>query len=242
MKAFIFAAGLGTRLKPLTDTMPKALVPVGGKPLLDRVVGRMKNAGINEFVINTHHFADKIDEHLNMVGNYGCKIDVSFEKDYPLETGGGIKAARKFLEGSGMFLAHNVDILTNINLADFISEYKSDGIATLLVSNRESSRYLLFNESMRLVGWTNIKTGEVKSPFSNLNPSEYRKMAFSGIHIISDKVFPLMESEPEVFSIIDFYLRVAAEYPVYGVEIKGATFLDVGKQDSLLKAEEMGLL
>lgn len=241
MKAFIFAAGLGTRLKPLTDTMPKALVPVGGKPLLDRTVENLKKAGIDEFVINAHHFAGQIIARVEEMGSYGCKVDISLESERPLETGGGIKKARRFLEEEEFFLAHNVDILTNLDYAWFSTQMRKGALATLLVSRRESSRYLLFDEDMRLAGWTNVKTGEVKSPYGDIEPGEYRKMAFSGIQLISRDVFPLMEDEGEAFSIIDFYLRVAADHPIYGVEAPRLKVLDVGKMDSLPKAEEMGL-
>lgn len=240
MKAMIFAAGLGTRLRPLTDTMPKALVPVGGVPMLDRVILKLKDAGIKDFVINTHHFSDQIVNHLEEKDNFGCRIDLSIEQDHPFETGGGIKAARRFLENEDTFLVHNVDILSNLDISSFCSHNLPDGsLALLLVSSRESSRYLLFDEEMKLKGWMNSKTGEIKSPFKNLDPNTCTWKAFSGIHLISNKVFPLMENEPEVFSIIDFYLKNAAQYSIYGIEVQELKLIDIGKREALSVAEGM---
>ena len=240
MKAMIFAAGLGTRLRPLTDTIPKALVPVGGVPMLDRVILKLKDAGIKDFVINAHHFSDQIVRHLQERNNFGCRIDLSIEKDCPLETGGGIKKARRFLENENTFLVHNVDILSNLDIASFCSnKLTEDALALLLVSSRESSRYLLFDEGMRLKGWMNSRTGEIKSPIKDLNPESCIKKAFSGIHLISNRVFPLMENEPEVFSIIDFYLKHAAQHNIYGIEVPGLELIDIGKPETLSAAGEI---
>lgn len=241
MKAMIFAAGLGTRLKPLTDTMPKALVPVAGKPLLRHVMDKLTAAGIDDVTVNVHHFADQIIDYLS--DNYGLSdrpgpgVHVSDERELLRETGGGIAHARHFLDGGGPFLIHNVDILSNLDLGALFAAHRSDSLATLVVSERESSRYLLFDGEMRLVGWTNAKTGEVKTPFGNLDLHSCRKLAFSGIHLMSPSVFPLMEGRGERFPIIDFYLSVAASQRVTGYIPSSLELLDVGKIGSLPEAE-----
>ena len=198
MKALIFAAGLGTRLKPITDTMPKALVPVGGKPLIEHVARKLKASGVDSAVVNVHHFADQIEEWIGVDASNprgtGLSMQVSDERDQLLETGGGILKAEEYLHGCGNFLVHNVDILSNLDIKGFASKVQADALATLLVSERETQRYLLFDpQTMRLVGWTNVKTGEVKSPFQDIQPDSCVKMAFSGIHMISDKVFDIMQ-------------------------------------------------
>lgn len=215
MKAMIFAAGLGTRLRPLTDTMPKALVQVGGKPLLLRVVEKLKSAGFDDFVINVHHFADMIEDYARANGNFGVKVAFSDERDLLRDTGGGILHARNLLLGDkaldmsasscveveseagaeatdGFFLVHNVDIISNLDIRWFCSQARPDALAVLLVSERQSSRYLLFDDSMRLVGWTNVRTGEVKSPYRDLDVSKCHRYAFSGIHLVSDRIFGAM--------------------------------------------------
>lgn len=238
MKAMIFAAGLGTRLKPITDTMPKALVPVDGKPLLKIVADKLISAGASSLVINAHHFADQIVGYVRDQEDFGIDCKISVEHGKPLETGGGIMHARAMLEGCGPFLVHNVDILSNLDLKQFVSLAHPDALATLHVSRRTSSRYLLFDKDMRLVGWLNEKTGETRSPYGSIDPTKYEKFAFSGIHFISERIFEIMEAEvmPECFSIIDFYLRHAAGFPVYGVETEGFRMLDVGKTDTLAVA------
>ena len=165
MKAMIFAAGLGTRLRPLTDTMPKALVPVCGNPLLYHVITKLKAAGYTELVINVHHFAGQIREYL-ATHDFGLSISVSDESDLLLETGGGIAHAKDLLLPTDEpFLIHNVDILSNLDIPWLRSQTRPEALSTLLVSERETSRYLLFDDAMRLVGWTNVTTGEVKSPY-----------------------------------------------------------------------------
>lgn len=257
MKAMIFAAGLGTRLKPLTDTLPKALVPVAGRPLIGHVLDKLDSCTddadgkplFDGYVVNVHHFADKIEEWLADTGRLP-EVAVSDERVRLLETGGGILHARHLLEGCGSFLVHNVDILSNVDLEWFASQVRPDSLATLLVSERKTSRYLLFDpRTMRLVGWTNVQTGEVRSPYPDLDLSRCRALAFSGIHIISDNVFDIMESyasasgliesdgNPVRFSIMDFYLSVCHTYNIYGVTAGNLNLLDVGKLDSLSAAE-----
>jgi len=235
MKAFIFAAGMGTRLKPLTDTMPKALVPVSGErvvtdgtgtPMIDVVIAKLKTEGFNQFVVNVHHFAEQIIKHFE--GNKN--IEISDERDLLRDTGGAVRHAYMLgIDLGDKFLVHNVDIASNVDLRRMIDDVREEALATLLVSERETSRYLLFNDEMRLVGWTNVKTGEVKTPYEQLDVEKCRKRAFSGIHIISGKVGELMKEWPAVFSVVDFYLAMCKDYRIYGYEQKGVHVKDMGK-------------
>ena len=236
MKCVIFAAGLGTRLRPLTDNMPKALVPVAGKPLLAHVLEKMAAAGFSDAVVNVHHFADQIIDYL-ATHDFGLRVVVSDERELLLETGGGLRHAQSLLNADAPFLVHNVDILSNLDLAAFYKMHQSCDLATLLVSDRKTSRYLLFDEQQRLVGWTNVQTGEVRSPYQNLDVKACQKLAFAGIHTISTDIFPLMEGWPDRFSIIDFYLSVCATHTIRGVQMPNLRMLDVGKIDSLHEAE-----
>lgn len=236
MKCLIFAAGLGTRLKPLTDTMPKAMVPVAGKPLIEHILCKVAAAGFDEAVINVHHFADQIIEFVAR-HDFGLKIAISDEREALLETGGGIKKAQSLIGTAEPFLVHNVDILSNLNLSEFYRLHRRADLATLLVSRRATNRYLLFDANRRLVGWTNLSTGEVKSPYPDLDVTQCEKLAFAGIHVISPAVFKLMETWSGKFSIIDFYLSVCATQTIRGVEIPRMQMLDVGKVDSLREAE-----
>ena len=239
MKAMIFAAGLGTRLKPFTEAHPKALFPVAGVPLLKRVASRLFEGGIESLVINTHHFAGQIEEYVSRDPLLSTRCALSPEPGLLLETGGGILNARQYLEGSGPFLAHNVDVLSNLDLHRFIADHRPDTLATLVVSERKTSRYLLFDEEMRLTGWTDLRTGEVRSPFPGLDPARNRMLAFAGIHLLSDRVFSAMEAcgFSGRFSIIDFYLQAAARYPIYGFVPEGFRMMDVGKVETLGQAE-----
>jgi len=238
MKAMIFAAGLGTRLRPLTDTVPKALVEVGGVPMLERVILKLKAAGFTELVVNVHHFAEQIEDFLASRGDFGLHIDVSREPGEALETGGGIRHAAALLKGSGRFLVHNADILSNLDLRWLLSADSPDSLATLVLSESdEADRYLLFDEEMRLTGWTNVRTGEVKSPFPDFDPSRYRRLSFCGIQILSEEIPGMMEAWPEKFSIIDFYLAAAATGRVRGVLATGLELIDIGSPSKLAEAE-----
>ena len=230
----VFAAGLGTRLRPLTDSMPKALVPVCGQPLLWHVLHKLREAGYDELIVNVHHFAEQIKDYL-AGQDFGVRIHISDESDLLRETGGGIRHAQWFLDGSESFLVHNVDIISDLDLAWFRGQMRPGALATLLVSERQTQRYLLFNDDMRLVGWTNIATGEVRSPYKDLKPEECRRYAFAGIHCISPAIFKLFEERhcQERFPIIDFYLDVCAEHPIYGAAPEKLRMIDVGKLDSL---------
>lgn len=234
----IFAAGLGTRLKPLTDTVPKALVPVAGQPLLWHVVQKLKAAGFERLVVNVHHFADQIVDYLKENNNFGLDIRISDERDGLLETGGGIKKALPLFDAESPILIHNVDILSNVDVAelyDNVSQNHQD--ALLLVSWRKTKRYLLFDEEYILDGWTNIETGEVRSPYPSLNPSELKQLAFSGIHVLSPRVYPLFKNMPNRFGIMDFYLKYCHQCAFMGLEKKDLRLMDVGKLDTLDQAE-----
>lgn len=236
-QAMIFAAGLGTRLKPITDTMPKALVPVAGKPLLCHVLRKMQDAGMERVVVNVHHFANQIVHFLRDNPPQGLDIRISDESQQLLETGGGIKKARPLFDNASPVLIHNVDILSNARLE---SLYQTEGDAALLVSDRPSSRRLLFDDDMRLVGWRNMNTGEIRSPHSWVKEADQTgrltRLAFSGIHLFSHSLFPLMDEWPERFPIIDFYLQACATKLIRGVPQPDLRLIDVGKLDSLDQA------
>ncbi len=241
MKALVFAAGLGTRLRPLTDTMPKALVPVAGVPMLERVLCKLRDAGLDSFVVNVHHFAEQIERFLAEKGNFGVPVAISREEREPLETGGGIRHAAPLLASpSGRFLVHNVDILSDLDVRWFLAQDDPQSLATLLLIDAPADRYLLFDDEMRLVGWTNVRTGEVKSPFlPDFDPSKYRRYSFCGIHIVSEAVFDKMASWPERFSIIDFYLQQAAENKIRGVLAPDLQLIDIGSPAKLAEADAL---
>ena len=240
-QAMVFAAGLGTRLKPLTDTMPKALVRVGGQPLLWHVIMKLKAAGYERIVVNVHHFAQQIVDYLSANDNFGLDIRISDETSGLLETGGGIRKAMPLFDPSSPVLIHNVDILTRgLSLLCETRDAQRDcplcedphPAALLLVSERKTKRYLLFDDNLRLQGWTNIETGEVKGRVGD------RRLAFSGIHVLWPTIFPLLEQMPERFPIMDFYLKVCADCVIRGYEQKYLQLLDVGKLDTLDQANE----
>ena len=232
----IFAAGLGTRLKPLTDTMPKALVRVGGKPLIEHVIRKLKSSGVERVVVNVHHFARQVIDYLQENDNFGLDVRISDESAKLLDTGGGLKKAAPLFKPDAPVLIHNVDILSNVDLG-WLYENSKGSDAVLLVSERKTKRYLLFNDDMRLVGWTNVETGEVKSPYENLDVSACKMYAFSGIHVFSPRLFPLMDSFPDKFGIIDFYLKVCGEAVIKACVKPDLRLLDVGKLDTLAEAE-----
>ena len=235
MKALIFAAGLGTRLKPLTDNKPKALVEVYDEPLLAHVLRKLARSGYTEVVINVHHFGEQIIDYIGQHPIEGMDIRISDERTALLDTGGGIRQAGELFTQDGKpFLIHNVDIFSNLDLKDFYNTYPTCEGATLLVSERKTSRYLLFTPTdNRLVGWTNIQTGEVKSPYPNLRVEDCRMYAFAGIHIFSQSLLQWMKDWPSRFSIIDFYLSVADKVPIIGVPKSDLQLVDVGKPETL---------
>ncbi len=239
MKAMIFAAGMGTRLKPLTDTIPKALVPVAGKPLLQHTIEKLIASGFNEIIINVHHFAEMIIDFVLANERFGIRIEFSDEREKLLDTGGAIKKAAWFFDNNQPFLIHNVDILSNIDLRKLVEHHQESlSMATLVCSIRETSRYLLFDDSNRLQGWVNEKTGEVKPPIPNINPLEYQKLAFSGIHIMQPAIFHLMQDYPDTFSIIDFYIQNCSRMAIQSYFQPNLITIDTGKAEAIVKAEQ----
>lgn len=241
MKAMIFAAGLGTRLQPITNDRPKALVEVGGKTLLQWQIEKVRDAGIRDIYLNIHHFPDMILAYLQEHDYFDCHLMVSDEREELLDTGGGLKRALadpniptpllpySSTPKSEGILALNVDILSNIDLKALIAAYEKDGISRLVVSKRDTSRYLLFDESNRLVGWKNIATGEVK-PYSSTPLPPYTPLAFSGMQILSPRVCArLINKEERVFSLIDFYLDICDKEILQAYVPEDYQMLDIGK-------------
>lgn len=235
----IFAAGLGTRLKPLTDRTPKALVKVGEKTLLEIVISKLKREGFGFVVVNVHHFADQIEDFLRANNNFGINIQISDERECLLDTGGAIKKACKLFNNED-FLIHNVDILSNANLSALYEKHISDGNdATLLVSERKSSRKLVFTQDDRLCGWKNENSGEYKRPWGINTPEATKELAFSGIHVFSPKLASYMEKFPDVFPIVDFYLGTCQSCKIKAIEDSNLHISDVGKISTLQEAESM---
>ena len=237
MKAMILAAGLGTRLKPFTDTHPKALVEINGKTVLQRNIEYLAGYGIKEVIVNVHHFANQIIQHINKNDGFGSKVIISDETNEVLETGGGIKKASWFFEESEEpFVVINVDILTDMNLNEMIHHHqKLYPIATLAVSERNTSRYFLFDGNNQLCGWENVKTGEQKI---SRKSEKYIQKAFSGIHIISPEIFPLIRLTGK-FSMVDVYLELSKTHIITSFDHSNSKFIDVGKPDSIWAAKKM---
>ena len=230
----ILAAGLGTRLKPFTEKHPKALLSINGKTLLQRNIEYLQKFGVKEVLVNVHHFADQIINAVIQNDGWGSKITISDESDEVLETGGGLKKAAVYLEDSTEpFVLMNADMLTDLDLSNMKKLHiESNVLATLAVTDRITSRYLLFNDSNILCGWLNEKTGEQKGKAGN-------KKAFSGFHIISPKIFKNIKEEGK-FSMIELYLRLAFEgFNINCFDHSNGKLLDVGKPESIGVAEEM---
>jgi NDP-sugar pyrophosphorylase family protein len=243
-QAMILAAGLGTRLKPLTDTMPKALVPVNGTPLLDLNIRRLMEQGYDRFVVNIHHFAQQIVDYVRQQ-DYAPLVHFSDETAQLLETGGGLKKAQNLFRDDEPILIHNVDILDNVDYEWFARQHQPDEDAVLLVSQRKTKRYLLFDNAMHLMGWKNIETGEIKSPYEYVRRTglsqhgeSLNMLAFSGIHSFSPRLFSLMDRFPDRFPIIDFYLSVCHRSPIVGLVKQDLQLMDVGKIETLDQAEK----
>lgn len=235
MKALIFAAGKGTRLKPFTDHHPKALALVNEVPLLERNIKYLQSFGINDFVINIHHFGDQIAEFLRKNGHFNANIKLSDEKDQLLETGGGLVFARKFLDHGEDFLIMNADILTDLDLNYFVEYHQEKkDFATLAVSDRKSSRKLLFNPEMILKGWLNVESGEQRLAEFNKG---FKPLAFSGIHCINPEIFRKIKRSGK-FSIMEEYLDLMSYESIRGYE-HSATIVDVGRPESILDAEKI---
>lgn len=235
MKAMILAAGLGTRFKPWTDKHPKALAVINGKSLLQRNIEYLQNAGIYEVVVNVHHFADQIEDAVQMNNGWGSKIIISDERDVVLETGGGLlKASPHLMDDS--FVLMNVDILTGLDLKEMINSHrKLMPLATLATRERKTSRYFLFDHLDNLCGWVNIKTGEEKIIKTT---AERKRKAFSGIHVIDPRIFPLITQEGK-FSMVDVYLSLAREEIIKSYDHSATAFIDVGKPEAVTEAEKL---
>jgi len=236
LKALIFAAGLGTRLKELTQNKPKALVEVNGKPMLQLVIEKLKAIGIVDIYINIHHFGELIIEFLEEYQNFGCNIQISDERDLLLNTGGGLKKVLLKLQPNEDLLIHNVDILSDVDLSAFIKFHqRNKNMASLLVKKRETSRYLLFNEQMKLKAWKNIKTGEVRPKELTEEAKNFKSLAFSGIHIINQKALNYFPKE-DLFEIIPEYLKIAQKEKIKALEMKCELWMDLGKPEAIEKA------
>ena len=247
----IFAAGLGTRLKPLTDNMPKALVPLAGKTLLQWQIERLKAAGITDIVVNVHHFPDMIINYLRENDNFGCRISVSDERDMLLETGGGLRKAKNLLIGNENWelnneeepiLVCNVDILSNIDIPTLLQAYNPNEMGVVVVSPRDTQRYLLFDANNRLCGWTNIATGEIKGEKAiKQQGKDMNKLAFSGMQVLNPRIFSTMDKviadKGEKFSLIDLYLSIADKEILRAFIPENYRMMDVGKINQLSEAE-----
>ena len=241
MKAMIFAAGLGTRLRPLTNDRPKALVEIGGKTMLERVITKLAEAGFDDITINIHHFGQKIIDYLEQNNNFGQNLHISDERDMLLDTGGGILKARDFLDGDEPFLVHNADILTDIDLnAMYQSHVESGAMATVLVKERLTSRYFVFDDDYRLQGWINKSTGETR-PSQFVHREGMHELAFGGIHVISPSIFEPLEQYSQgqlKFSTTPFYVDECHTHLIKGyVQQSPYMWFDVGKPETLLEAE-----
>ncbi|HOK61388.1 MAG: nucleotidyltransferase family protein [Tenuifilum sp.] len=234
MRAMILAAGLGTRLLPLTADKPKALIEVNGKTLLEICINNLIGFGFNHIVVNVHHHAQQIIDFLRN-SSFNAQIDISDETERLLDTGGALVHARSFLDQGEPFLVHNVDIISNIDL-HYLYQYhlNSSALASLAVSKREASRVFLFNEQMVLSGWRNMVTGKVIIT----NPSKaLTAYAFSGIHVISPEIFKQLPPKGE-FSIVDAYLKLSKEFLIQGADLSHSDVIDVGKPDTLELASQ----
>lgn len=242
MKAMIFAAGLGTRLKPWTDHHPKALAIVNGKSLLQRNIEYLQANGIKDVVVNVHHFADQIEDAIRENNGWGSNIVISDERREVLETGGGLLFARHLLEGDEPFITLNADILTDLSINELITFHKNNqALISFAVSKRESSRQFLFNKDMQLCGWKNRLTQEEKGPVLNnasINRNELEEWAYSCVVAFSPEFFKAVKERGK-FSLTESYLSLASEYKVLGWPCQPEKWIDVGKPESIEKASEI---
>lgn len=235
MKALIFAAGKGTRLKPFTDFHPKALAEVNEIPLLERNIKYLQSYGINDFVLNIHHFGDQIIDFLKKNANFGASIEISDERENLLETGGGLVFARKYLDFGEDFIIMNADILTDLNITELVDYHKQkDDFATLAVSDRTSSRKLLFNDDQVLRGWMNVQSGEQRLAEFNKG---FKALAFSGIHCVNSSIFDKIKRTGK-FSIMEEYLDMMHSEKIHGF-LHQANLIDVGKPEAIAQAEKL---
>ncbi len=236
MKAFILAAGLGTRLAPFTSDRPKALVELKGITLLERAIRKVNELYVSEIIINIHHFGDQVLDFLNKKQNFNLPVSVSDEREQLLDTGGAILKAKLLLNSKEPFLIYNVDVLSAINLESLAAFHTlKGGLATVAVRKRETDRTLVFGREMMLAGWRNLKTDEEKIS----RPVRFlQNFAFSGIQIVEPRIFPLI-TESGKFSLIDLYLRLAKSEAIYGYIDPSEYWMDLGKPDQLAEAEKL---
>ncbi len=246
MKALIFAAGLGTRLRPLTDDRPKAMVEIAGKPMLQHVIERVAAAGFDDIAINIHHYGQMIIDFLEEHNNFGLNIHISDERGLLLDTGGGILKARQWLDGDEPFLVHNTAIISSLDLKAFYDYHvEHDALATILVKERQTQRYFLFNDEDRLCGWINKATGEIKPDPVKLAGKKLHEMAFGGLHVISPRIFPELERYhrrcgEDKFSIVPFYIGMCTHHLIHGYHPDSDyQWLDIGKPETLSAAQEL---
>lgn len=241
MKAMLFAAGLGTRLKPFTDSHPKALAVVNGKTLLERNILYLQRFGIYEVIVNVHHFADQIIDAINANKGWGSMVTISDETNELLDTGGGLQKAGWYFKDERAFVAMNVDILTDLDLSEMIGSHRQEKpLATLAVTQRKTSRYFLFDKTGGLCGWRNVKTGEEKPAGLSGSCADYdtlEQKAFSGIHIIDPRIFSLMKREG-AFSIVDVYLDLMPTYRINSFDHSHGILIDVGKPENVTRAAD----
>jgi NDP-sugar pyrophosphorylase family protein len=236
MKAMIFAAGLGTRLRPLTNDRPKALVEVNGTPLLEFTIRRLIHFGVRDIIINVHHFADKIHAFLQENDNFGIHIVTSHEVEKPLETGGGLKKAAWFFKGNEPFIVCNADIISNIDLKKMYDTHiQSKAMATYAIQTRDTSRYMLHDTEGALCGWMNIKTKTIK--MGRLS-SELGMYSFSCFHVIDPRIFKTTPDE-DFFTIIDWYLRICKKHRIMGYRHDDDIWCDIGKPETLEEAADI---
>lgn len=237
-KAMIFAAGMGTRLQPLTLLKPKALAEIDGITLLEYAIRNLKSYGFDEIIINVHHFADQVIEFLKSKNNFGIKISISDERNKLLDTGGGLKNASCFFDDNKPFLVYNVDVLTDLNLRGlYVSHLKSNALATLAVRNRKTSRYFLFDQNDSLCGWKNMATNEIKIKCTSI--SKLRPFAFSGIQVINHDLFNMMSAYNDCFSITDVYLNFCASYKIKAYNHDKSFWMDLGTVEHINQADEL---
>ena len=241
MNALILAAGLGTRLGDLTSDRPKALVEVCGRTMLENQLKHLSAAGFDSFVINIHHFAPKVRAFLEEHDNFGLDIRLSDESDLLLDTGGGIRKAMRLFDNEQPVLVHNVDIFSSVDLKALYSGHIESGAdSTLLVAQRSTSRYLYFDTDGMLRGWSNEKTGQVRSPYPDFDKSQFTPCAFQGIHVLSKTLLSLLDAIPEPrFSITDFYVDNAARLRLRSVLSDPDNWVDAGKPETLERASQI---
>lgn len=231
----IFAAGLGTRLAPLTDNKPKALVEVAGKTMLQMQIEKLRDAGFNYIVVNTHHFSNLVKDFVKN-NDFGVEIVISDETDLLLNTGGGLKNVKKYFNEGDTFLLHNVDIYSDIDLKEIYNHHQnSENIVTMAVKHRKSTNYLLFDETDRLCGWRSYKTD---SKIISIEKETYNEMAFSGIYMFNYEIFDLMKKEG-AFSIIPELLDIAKTSRIGGWAHDNNFILDIGKHEAIKEVEKI---